>query len=201
MLLNVLDSVGSFFSFLSTIFYVLAFEMCWPIGIIATVVNGTLYGLSGIYGDMCLEGIYFFSMFYGWYEWRYGGSDHHALPIQRITKRQGVALVCIAFVGITVMYSGLKFFLHSKVAAMDSVTTLLSLIAQWMICVKLLECWIVWFFVDAIYVVLYFNRHLPIHSILLFIYLMMAMLGYWRWSMLYRNQSQRSLPHGTNNHG
>lgn len=198
MLLN-LDIIGSIFSFLSTIFYVLAFEICWPIGIIATLVNGILYGLSGIYGDMCLECIYFISMFYGWYEWRYGGKGHKTLLVQRIRWPTVVLLMGVAMLGIGVTYSVLKFALHSQVAIMDSVTTVLSLVAQWMICVKMLECWIVWFVVDAIYVALYFDRHLPVHSLLLLVYLGMAVAGYWRWSILYRNQLQWSMQHGANN--
>lgn len=186
--LHNLDIVGAIFSFLSTFFYVVVSELSWPIGMLATMLNGTLYGLTGIYGDMALEGIYFFMMFYGWYEWHYGGKKQTKRPIQRLRWPLALFLVGIAVLGIALTYEVLKIYLHSEVALMDAVTTVLSLIAQWMICVKLLECWIVWFFVDAIYSVLYFDRHLPVHSSLLVIYLGMAVLGYCRWRWLYQRQ-------------
>src|SRR3990167_9266191 len=145
-MLHHLDILGAIFSFLSTCFYVLAMELCWPIGIAATVVNGTLYGLSGIYGDMVLEGIYFLTMFYGWYEWRYGGKNHKKLPVQRLRWPLVCILTGVAVLGIAITYSVLKFYLHSSVAGMDSITTILSLIAQWNGSVKIQERWIVMFF-------------------------------------------------------
>lgn len=63
-------------------FYVKADKWAWPIGAIATALNIVLYGLTGIYGDMTLEGIYFLSMFYGWYQWTRGALQWENCPFR-----------------------------------------------------------------------------------------------------------------------
>lgn len=183
-MLHYLDIAGALFSFISTFFYVLASEFCWPFGVVATVLNGTLYGLTGIYGDMSLEVIYFISMFYGWYEWRYGAKGHKPLTITNIKSQTLFNLGIIATVGFILVYLSLKFFTNSVVPVADAFTSVFSLVAQWLTCRKILECWIVWFAVDAVYVVLYFDKGLPVHSLLLLIYVAMAIIGYWRWAQL-----------------
>ena len=143
MLLHILDILGAVFSFFSTLFYVLALEICWPLGVVATIINACLYGLSGIYGDMGLEIIYFFLMFYGWYEWRYGGRGKAKREITHLRALTLVKLIVFVLIGVAVTFGILKFYTSSTVPALDSVTTVLSLAAQTMMCLKIIETWIV----------------------------------------------------------
>ena len=175
---------GAVFSLLSTLFYVRADKRAWPLGVVATSLNSILYGLTGIYGDMALEGIYFISMFYGWYQWDRGSKNDDALPVSHITWRMVVVLSMIAVIGIFVVVSLLKHYTNSQVPYFDATTTVLSLIAQWLICKKIIETWILWFFVDAMYVGLYSYKGIPAHSVLLVIYLGLAVVGYVRWYRL-----------------
>mgnify|MGYP000713545896 CR=1 FL=1 len=71
---------------------------------------------------------------------------------------------------------------------LDATTTVLSLIAQWMVCKKIIENWILWFVVDAIYVFLYFYKDIPAHGVLLIIYLGLAVAGFIRWRKLMGKQ-------------
>ena len=103
-MVHYLDIFGSLFSFISTLFYVLASELSWPFGIVATVINSALYGAAGIYGDMSLEIIYFFSMFYGWYQWRYGGKNHQPITIRHIAWRVSLSLAALTSLGVLVLY-------------------------------------------------------------------------------------------------
>ncbi len=182
--LQVLDISGAVFSLLSTIFYVRTNWRAWPLGIVATVLNSTLYGLSGIYGDMTLEGIYFISMFYGWYLWIRRGKNHHELDISHITWRLILILSAIAVIGIFIVAELLKNYTNSQIPYLDAVATVLSLIAQWLICKKILETWFLWFIADSIYVGLYFYKGIPAHSFLLLIYLVLAVAGYIHWRRL-----------------
>ncbi|PMB55017.1 nicotinamide riboside transporter PnuC [Coxiella endosymbiont of Rhipicephalus microplus] len=179
-LLHILDIAGAIFSFFSTVFYVKAYKWAWTLGTIATVINIVLYGLTGIYGDMALTGIYFLSMFYGWYQWtRHKKSE--TLVITNLTVSLALILSVVAFFGTLIMAELLKHFTNSQVPYIDSITTILSLIAQWMICKKMIETWFLWFVVDALYVGLYFYKGIPAHSILWVIYLGMAIAGYLHW--------------------
>ena len=129
---------------------------------------------------MALEGIYFLSVFYGWYQWSRGGDAHSELPITSLSKKQYAEFAIIAIIGIIAVYLILQTT-DSKIPLLDATTTVLSLIAQWMICKKIIQCWFLWFIVDAMYIGLYQYKGMPFHSITLAIYLIMAIVGYWRW--------------------
>ena len=181
--LHALDISGAVFAFFSTVFYVKAYKWAWPLGAVATAINIVLYGLRGIYGDMTLAGIYFLSMFYGWYQWT-RNKEAETLVITNLTLPLALILSIVAFFGMFITAELLNHFTNSQVPYIDAITTILSLIAQWMICKKMIETWFLWFVVDALYVGLYFYKGIPAHSILLVIYLGMAIVGYLRWRRL-----------------
>ncbi len=133
---------------------------------------------------MTLEGIYFLSMFYGWYQWTRGSFVIGEWPILNLSWRLPVILSVLAARGIFGVAELLKHFTNSQAPYLDSLTTVLSLIAQWMICRKIIQTWFLWFIVDAIYVGLYLYKGIPAHSILLVIYLGLAVAGYLRWRKL-----------------
>lgn len=194
-LIHTLDIVGAFFALLSTIFYVKVDTWAWPLGLVATVLDATLYGLTGIYGDMALTSIYFISMFYGWYIWTHKNNRDEQLEITRLTLRLALILSGIAILGTFGVAMLLKHFTNSQVPYMDATTTVLSLIAQWMICKKIIENWALWFVVDAIYIGLYLYKGIPAHSVLLVIYLILAIAGFIRWRhLMMGKQESTSLP-------
>lgn len=182
LLLHALDIFGAVFDFFSTLFYVKANKWAWPIGAVATAINILLYGLMGIYGDMTLAGIYFLSMFYGWYQWVQ--KEESEIVIVKLTLPLAIILSVVGLLGILIIAELLKHFTNSQIPYFDAITTVLSLIAQWMICQKIIETWFLWFIVDALYVGLYFYKGILVHSFLLLIYLGMSIAGYLRWRRL-----------------
>lgn len=184
-IIHILDITGSCFAFLSTVYYVRANILAWPVGLIAICINLVLYGLTGIYGDMSLEVIYFVSSLYGWYQWSHkNNNSQQQSSISNITLSHAMALVVFAIIGIFLTAEYLLHFTNSQVPYWDATTTILSLVAQWLTCKKIIQTWFVWFTVDALYVGLYIYKGIPAHSILLIIYLGLAIAGYLRWYKL-----------------
>lgn len=182
--IHALDIIGSIFSLICTLYYVRANVLAWPTGLVASSLNIILYFYSGLYGDMSLEGFYFLSTFYGWYIWLRGGAHHQQREITRITAKHALILVLITVIGIEAVHFYLAHYTNSQVPYWDATTTVISLVAQWLICRKIIECWYLWFIVDAMYVGLYFYKGIDAHSILLVIYVGLAVAGYLRWRKL-----------------
>ena len=63
----------------------------------------------------------------------------------------------------------------------DSLTTVLSLVAQILMCRKRLEHWLFWMVADIIYVPLYVSRNLPLTAMLYFVFLLMCIAGWRMW--------------------
>jgi nicotinamide mononucleotide transporter len=179
--MNILDIIGAACAFLATIAYIKISLWAWSIGLVAILVDIFLYYQKGIYGDMLLQLIYLIFTLYGWYQWKFGGNKHQGLPITSINAKQVLLLIFIAIVGTYTIFYGLCNYTDSQIPFWDAITTTLSLIAQWMVCRKIIENWFLWLVVDSMYLGIYFHKNIPMHALLQLIYFAMAIIGYWYW--------------------
>lgn len=181
-----LDPLGAGFSLLATYLFVLVDKRAWVATLFAVAINLTLYLQRGIYGEACVELYYLMTTLYGWYYWVVASTPAQAREVTAITPRHALFLLGTAAVTIPLFSLMLKSQLHSTVPLLDATTTILSFIAQWLMCRKILENWILWFVVDVIYIGLYLIKGIPFHAGLMLIYLGLAVAGYLHW--------QKSLP-------
>ena len=177
----VYDLFGALTSLLSTYYFIRMDRKAWAIGLLATCINAWLYWQKGIFADMCLETFYFVSTCYGWYRWSRASSSLEAGLLTRFSMKQWL---CLLITGIA-LYSAILYLLttysNSTVATLDALTTSLSLVAQWLMCHKVIATWILWFITDALYALMYLQKDLPFHTVLMFIYTGLAVVGYLTW--------------------
>ena len=176
-----LDILGASLSFFSTIFYIAANRLAWPISLLAIGINLVLYYKTGLFADTLKESVYAISCLLGWYWWLHGGKKKKALNIRRINRQHAFVLLLLSVLSSAILSWLLIHAMHSSVPYWDAITTILSLTAQWLICRKIIECWILWFIVDVLYAGLYFYKGLPVHGGLMALYTMMAVVGYMTW--------------------
>lgn len=186
--MNWLDFVGASLSLISTYYFTQAKRLAWLVGLFAVTLNFMLYWQKGIYGHLLLEGIYFFSMVYGFYQWSMNVSNKPTRLIRYLSPKQIIYYILIAVFGIVCMAQTLSAFTDSTIPYWDATTTVLSLIAQWLLCMKIIHCWILWFIVDALVALLQLYKGIPFHSAVHWVYLIMAVMGYYRWRKLYAFQ-------------
>lgn len=183
-----LDLAGTLFSLLYIYYFIRMDNKVWYVGILASCFNTCAYWKSGIYADMCLEVFYFLFMIYGWYKWQHDSND--ALTVNRLSITHWILLSLSFILGFILIYLTLISFTLSNVPVIDSLTTTLSLVAQWLMCHKSIVTWIFWFIVDALYFILYLTKNLPFHAFLMIIYTGMAITGYLMWAKT--NKESRS---------
>jgi len=179
-MLNFLDIVGSIFGFLATYCYIRVNILGWPLSLIAIVIDIVLCLKKGIYGTMGLQFVYFFLSLYGWYQWKYG-NDKAGLLIRNVVRKEMIILVFVAIFGFIPIFVLLNFYTDSNIPLLDSIVVIISLIAQWMSCKKIIECWYLWFTVDALLVGIYAYKGVPVHTVLFLVYTGMAIAGYINW--------------------
>ncbi len=159
----------------------------WPIGILNNGFFLILFVRAHLFADSSLQVVYLVLEVLGWYWWLRGGSGRTELPIARTGPRAALALAAILVVATGGMTVGLAR-VDDAAPFWDALTTVLSLIAQYMLTRKLLENWTVWIAADIVYVGLYAVKGLPLTAILYALFLAMCVAGLLQWRAALRAQ-------------
>lgn len=157
----------------------------WPTAIVNVVLYAVVFWDAKLYADMGLQVIYAALSIYGWYEWLYGGEGRTELHVTRTPPRIAAVLALIAAAGSALLGALLRHATDAALPYMDSFLSSTSLVAQWMMTRKLLENWLVWIFVDVLYVGMFLFKGLYLTAGLYAVFLVLAVRGYvdWRRSM------------------
>jgi nicotinamide mononucleotide transporter len=185
MNIHILDPIGAALSLLCTYQHTRNKRYAFILAAFATCINLCLYTERGLYGKAILGIIYLIMMFYGWQQW---GAKKTEKPIRTLSRQEVTYLSLIAILGFAFFLSVLNQ-LNSDVAYLDATCTILSLIAQWMLCKRILETWLLWFLVDILVLGLELYKGIPFHALIHVIYLFLAIKGYLHWSNLYVSRS------------
>ncbi|WP_133127119.1 nicotinamide riboside transporter PnuC [Legionella nagasakiensis] len=189
------DLIGAIASLLSTYYFIRQNNKAWMIALLATSMNGWLYWQKGIYADMCLESFYFLSAGYGWYHWTTSPKSYeNPKSLTFLTSRQWLHLLTAGSILYAVIFYLLINHSHSTVARLDALTTSLSLIAQWLMCHKVIATWFLWFLADALYAFMYWQKELPFHALLMITYTGLAIVGYIVWLIRYSEGQTMDVP-------
>lgn len=152
----------------------------WPVGLANNVLFFLLFLRGRLFADMGLQAVYFALGVYGWWHWLHGGERRTALRIGRATRSEWIVLA----LAVPLATWGLREVLIAVQGASpfwDSLTTVLSLAAQYLLTRKRIENWWFWIAADLIYVPLYVSRGLPLTAVLFAIFLLMCVTGLRAW--------------------
>jgi nicotinamide mononucleotide transporter len=153
---------------------------CWPLGIANNIFFIFLFADARLYGDMGLQFVYIVLGGLGWYWWLYGGTARSTLRVSHIGGAHLlivgglVAVATPALMQILTAVNGSAPFL-------DSLTTTMSLAAQYMLTRKLIENWYVWLAADVIYIGLYIKKELYLTALLYLIFIGLCVAGLRQW--------------------
>lgn len=184
--LSYVEGVAVVTSFLCVWFYTRQNVWSWPLTIVSAVLYIFVFFQARFYAQMVLQGVYIIISIYGWYQWLYGGAQHSALKVSRVTRATALVLAGIVVVGTGVVaYVLATYTTNAAIPFWDALTTVMSLTAQWMLAKKILENWLVWIVADIIYVGMFVYQGLYLTAILYAGFLVLAILGFlaWRKSM------------------
>lgn len=169
--------------------------LTFPIGLIYAVITVAVVAKSNLFADVLLNLYYVIMNAYGWFYWSYGGAElrlQGALRPLKTSPRINIILLLITIVGTVLMGWLFSVYSSADLAYADSFTTVASFTAMWMTARKYLYCWVAWFVIDIIQIILYFIKGLDgqpglfLYAGLYSVYLAMAISGYraWKQTML-----------------
>lgn len=175
-----LDCTGAIASLVSTLLYIRINRYAWMTTIFASLINGWLYWQKGIYGDAFLEGTYLVSAVYGWMMWQ-DTIQTEPIRTKQLSSIQWIALILFIYISYVTVHFLFIRFTNSTVAHTDALTSVISLTAQWLMSHRFIASWGLWLIADLLYAYLYIMKNLTLHALLMGVYVIMAIIGYWYW--------------------
>ena len=163
--------------------------LCWPAGLIGALLSVLLLFEARLYGESALQIFYAAMSVYGWQQWRAGrnGDARAELPVRTWPTSAhaaalGGSLAAAAALGWAMSHTPAQF------PYADAWVTVASLVTTYMVAKKVLENWAYWFVIDGLSVYLSFARSLPLYAALNVLYLVMIVIGFYRWHRDWRAQ-------------
>jgi nicotinamide mononucleotide transporter len=162
-------------------------ENIWtfPVGIANNLFFFVLFLHAGLFAAMSLQVIYIILSLQGWSLWSRRRKNKTVLHISSVAGKELCILAGITLIAICITLLYLQK-IQDAAPLWDAITTVLSLVAQYMLNKKLLENWYVWIIADIIYVPMYAFGHLYLTSVVYLTFLIMSFVGLivWRQSKM-----------------
>lgn len=153
----------------------------WPLGIINVGLYIIVFHGAKLYADMGLQVVYVVLAFYGWWHWLHGGANRGELRVSRVTVREGALLAVLFLLFTAALSTLLSRFTDASLPLADSALTAASLVAQYMMTRKYVECWIVWIVADVAYVAMFLYKSLWLTAGLYLVFCVLAVIGWRHW--------------------
>ena len=152
----------------------------WPVGLANSACWLVLFWASRLYLDAGLQLVYVGLGVWGWYWWLRGGEQPGELRVARTRRWEALLLAAIGVVGTAGLWWAMTA-VSDALPLPDAATTVVSLIAQYMLTRKLIGNWWCWIAVDAAYVVMYTSQHLYLTAVLQPVFIAICVMGLRRW--------------------
>jgi len=177
----------------------------WVVGIVMPAMDIYLYWSHGLYGDAGMAVYYTLAAIYGYAVWKFGakwkamikrkGSDKKEgasavssssedLPITFFPRRLILRTLGFFFLAWAATYYVLVAYTNSTVPLLDAFTNALSFVGLWALARKYVEQWLFWIAVDVVCCYLYVVKGIPFKAGLYGLYVVIAVMGYWKWKGL-----------------
>jgi nicotinamide mononucleotide transporter len=154
---------------------------CWPVSLVSVTLYAVVFYEARLYADMGLQGVYFVLSVYGWWAWLHGGEARSELQVTLASWPLRALLFAIGAVASVGLGGLLSRWTDASLPFMDSALTSFSLVAQWMMTRKLLDCWIAWIAIDVFYVGMFVYKELYLTAGLYAVFLLLAAMGWVEW--------------------
>ncbi len=153
---------------------------CWPFGLLGVILLFAIYIDVRLYSDAVLQVFYMGMAVYGWITWTNRSPTGDTLVITSISLQNHFRYILLA--ALLAVPLGI-FWQHFGAAFpfVDALTTSYSILATFLVARKVLENWLYWIIVDAVSIVLYLERDIPLIAGLFGLYTVLAVYGWMSW--------------------
>ncbi|WP_345212822.1 nicotinamide riboside transporter PnuC [Mucilaginibacter gynuensis] len=161
----------------------------WPFAIVNVSIYIFIFFKAHLFADMYLQVYFLWMNIYGWYYWSHKPGAALKTPVKLITRQQ-VLLLSAAVIVFTIILGSVLKYTTASYPYIDSFCAACSMGAQILMARKVLENWLIWIFVNVVYVGVYLFKDLHLTAIMYAVYIGIALLGYIEWRRDWKKQME-----------
>jgi len=162
---------------------------CWVFNFFAFVLYAYLFFEFKLYGETILQVFFMVVNFYGFYHWLKGKQQDHEIRIEPIAVQTVILQMIIAAAGGVIFGLSLHYFTDAALPMLDSQLAAFSLLATYWTSRKHIATWVLWVFVDIVYVGMFMYKELFLTAALYAAFVGLAGFGWWQWEQVKKKQS------------
>ena len=186
-----LEIIAFVLSLACVIFNAKGHVLNWPLAILSSLAYGWVFQEAKLFGDAALQLVFVVLAMYGWMKWLKKSKTSTPTTHFSHIHRQSVIHMIIACAALFVMIRlALTQYTNSDVPNIDAFLTAASLVATYMSAHKWIENWLVWAFVDVIYIGLYIFKDLYLTALLYGLFVLLCVAGWRQWKKLMSVESR-----------
>lgn len=167
-------------------------QLCWYAAFGSTAIFSWLFLDVSLLMESALNVYYLAMAVYGWFSWRSIKNKNDESKASISVQRWNLTQHGIAITGVLLMSAGSGYLLAENTGAvmpyLDSFTTWGAVLTTWMVTRKVLENWLYWVVIDALAIYLYIDRELYLTALLMIVYVVLAIVGFFMWLKDYKTQ-------------
>lgn len=162
--------------------------LCWPFGIAGSLLSIYLFIDARLYSEAFLYLFYVVFGIWGWTRWhRREEDDNNPVDRWRWFIHLAAIIGCSAL-ALSLGYS-VAHFTDAERPFFDAFTTLFSFLATYLEVAKVLEAWVYWIVINVASIWLYQDRSLDIYALLIGLYAVLSVWGYYSWRKAWQAQA------------
>lgn len=165
--------------------------LTWPVGLVSVVLFLAIYYQIRLYSDALEQVYYLGASVYGWWHWSRARLARNILQQVSYSPRRVLIRDGLVTLGAGLAFGALMSRVHVWLPAafpapadypyLDALTTVMSLMAMWLMARQHIESWVYWIMVDVVGIWLYAIKDVKFIALLYVILLVMAVSGLKDW--------------------
>lgn len=154
---------------------------CWPIGLVMVLLYSWVFFEVKLYSDMLLQVIYAALQLYGWWQWTRFGAAHKGRDVSRLSAQAIAAGLALGALGSLLLGATMAHWTDAAQPWLDAALTAFSLVAQFWMAQKRLQCWPLWIVLDCLFVGLFIYKGMLLTAALYGLFTLLAIQGWRSW--------------------
>ena len=154
---------------------------CWPIGLVMVLLYSWVFFEVKLYSDMLLQIIYAALQLYGWWQWTRGGVARQGRSVSQLESSTIALSLALGAVGSLALGAAMAHWTDAAQPWLDAALTGFSLVAQWWMAQKRVQCWPLWLVLDVIFVGLFIYKGMYLTAGLYGLFAVIAIQGWREW--------------------